>query len=93
MDLLEREAQREVIQNALDRVRQGHGSTVLVSGEAGVGKTSFVADFTAPYRSAGLVFWGACDPLFTPRPLGPLYDIALQKSPTCSICSILAQTG
>jgi hypothetical protein len=22
--------------------------------------------------------WGACDALFTPRPLGPLHDIALQ---------------
>jgi DNA-binding CsgD family transcriptional regulator/tetratricopeptide (TPR) repeat protein len=81
MDLLEREAQQEVLRNAFDQARQGHGSTILVSGEAGVGKTSFIADFTTPYRSAGLVFWGACDPLFTPRPLGPLYDIALQKLP------------
>jgi DNA-binding CsgD family transcriptional regulator/tetratricopeptide (TPR) repeat protein len=81
MDLLEREAQQKVLQNALDRVRQDHGSTILVSGEAGVGKTSFVANFIKPFRSAGLVFWGACDPLFTPRPLGPLYDIALQKLP------------
>ena len=81
MDLLEREAQRAVMQTALERVRQGHGMTVLVNGEAGVGKTSFVTDFTAPYRSAGLVYWGACDPLFTPRPLGPLYDIALQNNP------------
>lgn len=81
MELLEREAPREVLQNSLDRVRQGHGLTVLVSGEAGVGKTSLVADFVAPHRSAGLVYWGACDPLFTPRPLGPLYEIALQKIP------------
>jgi hypothetical protein len=28
-----------------------------------------------------LVFWGACDPLFTTRPLCPLYDIALQNIP------------
>jgi DNA-binding CsgD family transcriptional regulator/tetratricopeptide (TPR) repeat protein len=81
MELLEREAQQKVLQNAFDRARQGQGSTILVSGEAGVGKTSFVMDFSRPYRSAGLVFWGACDPLFTPRSLGPLYDIALQKLP------------
>ena len=81
MELLEREAQQKALQNAFDRARQGQGSTILVSGEAGVGKTSFVMDFSIPYRSAGLVFWGACDPLFTPRPLGPLYDIALQKLP------------
>ncbi len=78
---MERETQRGALQNALNRARQGQGSIILVSGEAGVGKTSFVADFTAPYRPAGLVYWGACDPLFTPRPLGPLYDIALQKIP------------
>ncbi|HEX9090954.1 MAG TPA: AAA family ATPase, partial [Anaerolineales bacterium] len=81
MDLLERDAQQGVLQNALDQVRQGHGSTILVSGEAGVGKTSFVASFVDPYRPLGVVYWGACDPLFTPRPLGPVYDIALQKIP------------
>ena len=81
MDLLERDAQGAVLQNALDQARQGHGSTILVSGEAGVGKTSFVANFVAPYRPLGVVYWGACDPLFTPRPLGPVYDIALQKIP------------
>ncbi len=81
MDLLERETQQEALQNALDRARQAHGSTILVSGEAGVGKTSFITNFITPYLSAGLVFWGACDPLFTPRPLGPVYDIALQKLP------------
>jgi predicted ATPase len=81
MELLEREAQREVIQNAMRRARQGSGLNILVSGEAGVGKTSFIADFSAPYRPSGVVFWGACDPLFTPRPLGPVYDIALKKIP------------
>ena len=79
MDLLEREAQREVVRSALDRLDQSQGSILLVSGEAGVGKTSFVADSPLRFAPAGLVFWGACDPLFTPRPLGPLYDIALQR--------------
>jgi DNA-binding CsgD family transcriptional regulator/tetratricopeptide (TPR) repeat protein len=47
---------------------------VLIGGEAGVGKTSLVrnavADADIPCLS------GACDSLFTPRPLGPLLDIA-----------------
>lgn len=81
MELLERETQREVIQKALQQAARGQGSTVLVSGEAGVGKTAFVAEFAAPHRSADRVYWGACDPLFTPRPLGPLYDIAVQRLP------------
>src|SRR6185436_2546263 len=29
-------------------------------------------------RDAMTTLWGACDALFTPRPLGPLHDIALQ---------------
>ena len=27
-------------------------------------------------RGGAEIFWGACDPLFTPRPLGPLFEIA-----------------
>src|SRR5207253_5157911 len=27
-------------------------------------------------RASAQILWGACDPLFTPRPLGPLLDIA-----------------
>ncbi len=55
----------------------GVGRVVLVSGEAGVGKTSLVEQFrlgTAHARWAS----GACDGLFTPRPLGPLFEIAEQ---------------
>lgn len=76
MELLERESQLKTLQAALETVRQGHGMAVLVSGEAGIGKTSLVTAFTAAADAS--VFWGACDPLFTPRPLGPLYDMALQ---------------
>ena len=52
---------------------------MLVSGEAGIGKSALLGRFcdglgTLP-RSARTL-WAACDPLFTPRPLGPLLDIA-----------------
>jgi MoxR-like ATPase len=51
---------------------------VLVAGEAGVGKTALVRAFT---RDAGVhVLAGACDALFTPRPLSPLFDIAHQAT-------------
>src|SRR4029434_5248991 len=56
----------------------GQGRMVLVGGEAGIGKTSLVDRFTAVHRASTRVLWGACDALFTPRPLGPLYDIASQ---------------
>jgi predicted ATPase len=79
VELLERESQRISLNNALDEVRHGNGRIVLVSGEAGIGKTSLVSSFVEKYRHKYRVFWGACDPLFTPRPLGPLYDIALRS--------------
>lgn len=49
---------------------------MLVGGEAGVGKTALVQRFCDEQGGAARVLWGACDALFTPRPLGPLLDIA-----------------
>ena len=46
------------------------GHLVLVTGEAGVGKTPLYAAFARSTPSARIL-WGACDALFTPRPLGP----------------------
>src|SRR6516225_8167576 len=53
----------------------GSGRLVLVRGEAGIGKTTLVRRFCDGQQSAR-VLWGACDPLFTPQPLGPFLDIA-----------------
>ena len=83
--LLEREDALLGLQRALQRARDGRGACVVVSGEAGYGKTSLLAAFkalaaasSAVPGSAGPVQWlvGACDPLHTPRPLGPLVDLA-----------------
>jgi DNA-binding CsgD family transcriptional regulator len=46
-----------------------------MAGEAGVGKTALTRHFSDGQRTAR-VLYGACDPLFTPHPLGPLIDIA-----------------
>ncbi|RSM74285.1 helix-turn-helix transcriptional regulator [Actinoplanes sp. ATCC 53533] len=51
------------------------GVLVMLGGEAGGGKTALVRRFCAE-PGVGRVLWGACDPLFTPRPLGPFVDIA-----------------
>jgi DNA-binding CsgD family transcriptional regulator len=49
---------------------------VLVAGEAGVGKTALMRRFCDEHHGSVRILWGACDALFTPRPLGPLLDIA-----------------
>ncbi|MDT0350207.1 ATP-binding protein [Pseudonocardia charpentierae] len=73
--LLERDSELRVLDAALDGAAGGAGSVVLVSGEAGIGKTSLVRAFTRSLR-AGRVLAGACDDLLTPRALGPLRDAA-----------------
>ena len=49
---------------------------MLVGGEAGIGKTALLRRFCDEHRSSTRILWGACDALFTPRPLGPLIDVA-----------------
>ena len=75
--LLERDETVSALTGLLEGLRSSsEGSLVLVCGEAGVGKTSLLRAFCEMQSSAVRVLWGGCAPLRTPRPLGPLYDIA-----------------
>ncbi len=73
--LLEREAQLAAVASYAGEARKAQGRLVLVAGEAGVGKSALVEEVQRDLPEAAW-FWGACDGLFTPRPLGPLFDIA-----------------
>ena len=73
--LLERETAVATLEGALASVRGGEGRLVLVSGEAGVGKSALVNGFCSDLEAARVLV-GACDGLWTPRPLGPFADIA-----------------
>ena len=73
--LLEREAQLASLGEYAGEARDGDGRMVLVAGEAGVGKTALVEQVQRNLPGTSW-YWGACDGLFTPRPLGPLFDIA-----------------
>ena len=90
MKLLERESALQSLGEAFAEAHAGHGCTVLVSGEAGIGKTSLVAEFAASQSNAR-VLWGGCEALFSPRPLGPLYDIA--PAIDVSIAGLLGRVG
>lgn len=60
----------------VDVTEQSGGRLVLVRGEAGIGKTVLLRQFCHDAPRSARVLWASCDPLFTPRPLGPLLDIA-----------------
>ena len=78
---LERDPFLNELQAARAGAASGEGCVALVSGEAGIGKTTLVERFlerTQQADSRVRVLWGACDALFTPRPLGPLLDMARQ---------------
>jgi DNA-binding CsgD family transcriptional regulator len=77
-ELLERDQFLSSLENLLRQAVEGHGQAVFVSGEAGIGKTALVERFVAQSPAGVRKLWGACEALFTPRPLGPLYDIAQQ---------------
>jgi predicted ATPase len=78
IELLERESFIQELDRMLKEASAGQGRVALVSGEAGIGKTSLVEHFTRAHQDSVRVLWGTCDALFTPRPLGPLLDIAMQ---------------
>lgn len=79
--LLEREAPLEALLAGARRAAAGHGSIVLLEGEAGIGKTSLLREFTGRVDAGCRVLWGWCEALFTPRPLGPLQDMAQSLDP------------
>ena len=78
MELIERDQQLQKLTNAWRQAKAGKGRIALVSGEAGIGKTSLVERFISEQGRSARVLWGACDALFSPQPLGPFIGIALQ---------------
>ena len=80
--LLEREDELAELGAAFEAVTTGpSGAIALVSGEAGIGKSSLVREFTAGLRGSARVLEGACDDLLTPRSLGPFHDMAPAAGP------------
>src|SRR4051812_4011822 len=79
MQLFERDELFSVLDRALAAANEGAGRLVAIGGEAGAGKSTLVSAFLASHPEVTIRF-GACDPLTTPRPLGPLQDMVFQPS-------------
>jgi DNA-binding CsgD family transcriptional regulator/tetratricopeptide (TPR) repeat protein len=78
MSLLERDRPLADLTSAVDRALADNGSVVAVIGEAGIGKTSLLDALARQVPDRMRVLRAGCEALFTPRPLGPLHDIAAE---------------
>ncbi|MEV6415098.1 AAA family ATPase [Kribbella sp. NPDC051718] len=72
-----RAEEREKLDRRLAEVRDGHARTVLIGGDAGVGKSRLVATFAESARATGAhVLSGACEEHFgDPMPYRPLLEL------------------
>ena len=77
--LVERGAELDGLEAALSEAETGPGQIIIISGEAGIGKSSLIAGFKekmlSQYPDLNW-FSGGCEALFTPRTLGPIHDMA-----------------
>jgi len=78
MKLIERDGFLAMLQTHFKNIEEGEGHCVLVSGEAGIGKSALVRVFCKEQKEHAKIYTGVCDSLFTPRPLAPLYDVMWQ---------------
>ncbi len=77
--LVGREREQAVLREQLDRMLAGQGGTVLVGGEAGIGKTTLVEDLSiVAEEQEVLVLWGHAYDLSVTPPYGPWLEIFRQ---------------
>src|SRR4051794_16270350 len=79
--LVGREREQAALRGALDAALAGHGSLVLIGGEAGIGKTALAEALLAEATDQGaLVLVGHCYDLSETPPYGPWAE-ALARAP------------
>lgn len=78
MLLIERDEPRAQLESIFVNVTKGGGRIVIISGQAGFGKTALVKHFRDTVETQADVLWGMCDDLYTPQALAPFYDIGFQ---------------
>ena len=95
--LFGRELDLAALDDALAQTSLGHGQTVLIAGEAGIGKTRLLGEASAHARSAGLaVLEGHCFEEERALPLAPFIDLLrnwLRESTDEEVAERLGETG
>ena len=72
--MLERDADLAALLQAAESLRSRQGGVVVVSGEAGIGKSTLLTAFLASLPDGLRVLRGWCDNLVTAHPLGPIRE-------------------
>jgi DNA-binding CsgD family transcriptional regulator/tetratricopeptide (TPR) repeat protein len=82
--LLERGPELALLDERIAALRGGvpSGACVLLSGEAGGGKSSLLAEAARRCGSDVEWLWGACEPMLSPPPLGALIDLLDRLPPS-----------
>jgi len=81
IELIERAPHLTTLHDKYKDMAAGEGHCIMLSGEAGIGKTALVRCFCQDHRHHAKIYLGSCDALFTPRPLAPVYDVIWQIWP------------
>ncbi|WP_234825996.1 AAA family ATPase [Sinorhizobium meliloti] len=81
--LLEREGPLKALLAAARSAALGHGSIVVVEGEAGIGKTTLLREFAEHSGNSCRVLWGWCEALFTPCPPRAFARYGATARPAC----------
>ena len=76
MPLVERDGLLADLSELARQAKGASGRLAFLAGAAGMGKTSVVRELADRSTGTMQLLWGACDALSTPRPLGPLHDMA-----------------
>jgi DNA-binding CsgD family transcriptional regulator len=83
--LVGRESEMALLTGLIKEVARRHGSSVLVEGEPGIGKSALVRAAVAEAPEAGCqVFWGAGDELGQELPLLPFLDGLRVREPSAN---------
>ena len=83
--LIGRESEMAMLTGLIREVAKGRGSSVLIEGEPGIGKSALVRAAAAEAPEAGCqVFWGAGDELGQALPLLPFLDGLHVREPSAN---------